>query len=77
MYNIYKIDISEKNRGKKQTIIDIKFKYNFSKLKKYKTKIYRCTEYKTLNKCKSFIILNDNKIKVLNKIKCTYPKIKI
>ena len=61
MYNIYKIDISEKNRGKKQTIIDIKFKYNFSKLKKYKTKIYRCTEYKTLNKCKSFIILNDNK----------------
>ncbi|KAG4088993.1 hypothetical protein H8356DRAFT_1432363 [Neocallimastix lanati (nom. inval.)] len=31
----------------------------------HNTKIYRCTEYKTLNKCKSFIILNDNK-EVLN-----------
>ncbi|KAL6607430.1 hypothetical protein U3516DRAFT_814574 [Neocallimastix sp. 'constans'] len=60
-----KIDISETNRGKEQIIIDRKFKYNFSKLKKDNTKIYRCTEYKTLNKCKSFIILNDNK-KVLN-----------
>ncbi|KAG4105542.1 hypothetical protein H8356DRAFT_1405925 [Neocallimastix lanati (nom. inval.)] len=26
-----------------------------------KSKIYRCTEYKTLNKCKSLIILNDKK----------------
>ncbi|KAL6594232.1 hypothetical protein U3516DRAFT_788269 [Neocallimastix sp. 'constans'] len=55
----------ETNRGKEQIIIDRKFKYNFSKLKKDNTKIYRCTEYKTLNKCKSFIILNDNK-EVLN-----------
>ncbi|KAG4093814.1 hypothetical protein H8356DRAFT_1428516 [Neocallimastix lanati (nom. inval.)] len=60
-----KIDISETNRGKEQIIIDRKCKYNFSKLKKDNTKIYRCTEYKTLNKCKSFIILNDNK-EVLN-----------
>ncbi|KAG4086207.1 hypothetical protein H8356DRAFT_1330727 [Neocallimastix lanati (nom. inval.)] len=60
-----KIDVSETNRGKEQIIIDRKFKYNFSKLKKDNTKIYRCTEYKTLNKCKSFIILNDNK-EVLN-----------
>ncbi|ORY20020.1 hypothetical protein LY90DRAFT_517155 [Neocallimastix californiae] len=60
-----KIDISETNRGKEQIIIDRKFKYNFSKLKIDNTKIYRCTEYKTLNKCKSFIILNDNK-EVLN-----------
>ncbi|KAG4083009.1 hypothetical protein H8356DRAFT_1383049 [Neocallimastix lanati (nom. inval.)] len=45
--------------------INRKFKYNFSKLNKDNTKIYRCTEYKTLNKCKSFIILNDNK-EVLN-----------
>ncbi|KAG4095622.1 hypothetical protein H8356DRAFT_1426937 [Neocallimastix lanati (nom. inval.)] len=60
-----KIDISETNRGKEQIIIDRKFKYNFSKLKKDNTKIYRCTEYKTLNKCKSFIILIDNK-EVLN-----------
>ena len=62
MYNIYKIDISETNRGKEQIIIDRKFKYNFSILKKDYIKIYRCTEYKSLNKCKSFIILNDNKI---------------
>eukprot|EP00833_Pecoramyces_ruminatium_P006949 jgi/Orpsp1_1/1180981/evm.model.c7180000075342.1 len=55
-----KIDISETNRGKEQIIIDRKFKYNFSKLKKDNTKI-RCTEYKTSNKYKSFIILNDNK----------------
>jgi len=60
-----KINISETNRGKEQIIIDRKFKYNFSKLKKDNTKIYRCTEYKTLNKCKSFIILNYNK-EILN-----------
>ncbi|KAG4101775.1 hypothetical protein H8356DRAFT_1332098 [Neocallimastix lanati (nom. inval.)] len=59
------IRVGETNRGKEQIIIDRKFKYNFSKLKKDNTKIYRCTEYKTLNKCKSFIILNDNK-EVLN-----------
>jgi len=46
-----KIDISETNRGKEQIIIYRKFKYNFSKLKKDNTKINRCTEYKTLNKC--------------------------
>ncbi|KAL6600121.1 hypothetical protein U3516DRAFT_762224 [Neocallimastix sp. 'constans'] len=36
-----KTEISETNRGKKQKIIDRKFKYNFSKLKKDNTKIYR------------------------------------
>jgi len=46
-----KTEISETNRGKKQKIIDRKFKYNFSKLKKDNTKIYRGTEYKALNKC--------------------------
>ncbi|ORY20446.1 hypothetical protein LY90DRAFT_516785 [Neocallimastix californiae] len=30
-------------------------------ISEYKSKIYRCTEYKTLNKCKSLIILNDKK----------------
>jgi len=48
-------------RGKEQLIINRKYKYNFSKLKKDNSKVYRCTEYKTLNKCKSFINVNDNK----------------
>ena len=55
------IEISETNRGKEQIIINKKYKYNFSKLRKDNSKKYRCTEYKTLNKCKSFIVLNDNK----------------
>eukprot|EP00833_Pecoramyces_ruminatium_P008287 jgi/Orpsp1_1/1182319/evm.model.c7180000080815.2 len=53
------IEISETNRGKKQIILNKKYKYNFSKKKKDNTDVYRCTEYKTLNKCKSFINLND------------------
>ncbi|ORX66089.1 hypothetical protein BCR32DRAFT_250539 [Anaeromyces robustus] len=56
-----KIEISETNRGKEQIIINKKYKYNFSTLKKDNTKVYRCTEYRTSNKCKSFIILNNNK----------------
>jgi len=61
MEEIEKNEISETNRGRKQIIINRKFKFNFSKIKKDNTKIYRYTEYKTYNKCKSFIILNDNK----------------
>ncbi len=56
-----KIEFSETNRGKEQIIVNKKYKYNFSTIKKDNTKVYRCTEYRTLNKCKSFIILNDNK----------------
>jgi len=55
------IEISETNKGKEQIIIDKKYKYNISNIRKDNSKLYRCTEYKTLNKCKSFIILNDNK----------------
>ncbi|KAG4107240.1 hypothetical protein H8356DRAFT_920818 [Neocallimastix lanati (nom. inval.)] len=29
--------------------------------KKDNSKVYKCTEYKKINKCKSFIILNDKK----------------
>ncbi|OUM68226.1 hypothetical protein PIROE2DRAFT_4104 [Piromyces sp. E2] len=54
-------EFSETNRGREQIIINRKYKFNFSKNKKDNTKVYRCTEYKTLNKCKSFIILNDKK----------------
>ncbi len=55
------IEISETNRGKEQIIVNKKYKFNFSTLKKDNSKVYRCTEYRTLNKCKSFIILNDKK----------------
>ncbi|KAG4083592.1 hypothetical protein H8356DRAFT_1436850 [Neocallimastix lanati (nom. inval.)] len=55
------IEISETNRGNEQIIINKKNKFNFSFQRKDKSKIYRCTEYKTLNKCKSLIILNDKK----------------
>ncbi|KAG4103918.1 hypothetical protein H8356DRAFT_1419868 [Neocallimastix lanati (nom. inval.)] len=55
------IEISETNRGNEQIIINKKYKFNFSFQRKDKSKIYRCTEYKTLNKCKSLIILNDKK----------------
>eukprot|EP00833_Pecoramyces_ruminatium_P012295 jgi/Orpsp1_1/1186327/evm.model.d7180000049809.1 len=55
------IDISETNRGRNKIIINKKYKYNFSKIIKDNKKIFRCTEYKTHNKCKSFIVLNENK----------------
>jgi len=55
------IEVSETNRGKEQIIINKKYKFNYSSTKKDGTKVFRCTEYKTLNRCKSFIILNDER----------------
>jgi membrane protein involved in colicin uptake len=55
------IEISETNRGREQIIVDKKYKFNLSKTKKDNSKVYRCTEYKTLNRCKSYIILNDKR----------------
>eukprot|EP00833_Pecoramyces_ruminatium_P015376 jgi/Orpsp1_1/1189408/evm.model.d7180000071837.1 len=55
------IEISETNRGKEQIIIDKKYKFNLSSTRKDNSKIYKCTEYRTINKCKSFVILNDKK----------------
>ena len=55
------IEISETNRGKEQVILNRKYKSNFSYERKDKTKVYKCSEYKTSNKCKSLIILNNNK----------------
>ncbi|KAL6602142.1 hypothetical protein U3516DRAFT_831216 [Neocallimastix sp. 'constans'] len=55
------IDISESNKGKEQIIINKKYKFNFSYKRKDNSKLYKCTEYKKINKCKSFIILNDKK----------------
>ena len=48
-----KFEISETNRGREQIIIEKKYKYNFSLVKKDKNKVFRCTEYKTKNKYKS------------------------
>jgi len=73
MEGIEKIEISETNRGREQIIINRKFKFNFSKIKKDNTKIYRCTEYKTYNKCKSFIILNDNKEVLIHESSHNHP----
>jgi len=55
-----KIEFSETNRGKEQ-VINRKYKFNFSTLKKNNSKVYRCTEYRTKKKCKSFIILSNKK----------------
>jgi len=52
------IEINETNWGKEQIIIkkkNINLIFIYKKKKK-NLKVYRCTEYKTLNKCKSFII---------------------
>lgn len=56
----HKLEISKTNRGKNQIILDKKYKYNFLYKKKDNTKIYRCTEYKTIKKCPSTLLLNEN-----------------
>ena len=56
-----KIETSETTRGKEQNILNKKYKFNYSYTRSDNKKKYRCTEYKTLYKCKSFIVLNDKK----------------
>ena len=41
-----KIEISETNRGKEQIIIDRKYKFNFSSIRKDISKVYKCTDYR-------------------------------
>ena len=54
------IEISKTNRGKEQIILNKEYKFNLSfKRKANSIKKYKCTEYKTLNKYSSFIILNN------------------
>ena len=55
------IGVSESNKGKEQIIINKKYKFNFSYIRKDNSKVYKCAEYKKINKCKSLIILNDKK----------------
>jgi len=48
-----RIEISETNRGKKQIIINrkYKFKFNFLNEKKDNPNVHRYIEYRTSNKC--------------------------
>ncbi|KAG4096233.1 hypothetical protein H8356DRAFT_1309712 [Neocallimastix lanati (nom. inval.)] len=55
------IYISESNKGEEQIIINKQYKFNFSHSRKDNSRVYKCTEYKKNNKCKSFIILNNEK----------------
>ena len=55
------IETSETNRGKEQIIVNRKYLFNISSIRKDNSKVYKCIEYRTLNKCKSFIILNDKR----------------
>ncbi|KAG4081954.1 hypothetical protein H8356DRAFT_1438137 [Neocallimastix lanati (nom. inval.)] len=55
------IYISESNKGEEQIIINKQYKFNFSHSRKDNSRVYKCTEYKKNNKCKSFIILNNGK----------------
>ncbi|ORY55234.1 hypothetical protein LY90DRAFT_507246 [Neocallimastix californiae] len=53
------IEISKTNKGKEKIILNKKYKFNLSSKRKDNSKKYKCTEYKTLNQCPSFIILNN------------------
>ncbi|KAG4081658.1 hypothetical protein H8356DRAFT_1438523 [Neocallimastix lanati (nom. inval.)] len=53
------IEISETNRGMNKLLLK-KHKFNFSFQRKDKSKIYRCTEYKTLNKCFKYESLHNH-----------------
>ena len=58
------IKVNKINQEKDQIIINKKYKFNFSSIKKihiyiyiyiHNSRVYNCTKYKTLNKCKCFI----------------------
>ncbi|KAG4092564.1 hypothetical protein H8356DRAFT_1429388 [Neocallimastix lanati (nom. inval.)] len=55
------IYISESNKEEEQIIINKQYKFNFSHSRKDNSRVYKCTEYKLNNKCKSCIILNNEK----------------
>ena len=40
------IDVSESNKGKEKIIINKKYKFNFSYIRKDNSKVYKCTKYK-------------------------------
>ena len=55
-----------KEKNKSLLINNKQYKFNFShsrkdNSRKDNSRVYKCTEYKKNNKCKSFIILNNEK----------------
>ncbi|KAG4084312.1 hypothetical protein H8356DRAFT_1436301 [Neocallimastix lanati (nom. inval.)] len=66
------LEISETNKEKKQIIVNKKYKFNLWYITN-STKVFKCTEYKTVKKCKSYIILNDNNKVIKYENKHTHP----
>ena len=53
------LEINETNKEKNQIIVKRKYKFNLQYITN-NTTVIKCTKYKTVKKCKSYIILNDN-----------------
>ncbi|ORY31317.1 hypothetical protein LY90DRAFT_512478 [Neocallimastix californiae] len=66
------LEISETNKEKNQIIVNKKYKFNLWYITN-STKVFKCTEYKTVKKCKSYIILNDNNKVIKYENKHTHP----
>ncbi|KAG4083842.1 hypothetical protein H8356DRAFT_1436646 [Neocallimastix lanati (nom. inval.)] len=66
------LEISETNKEKNQIIVNKKYKFNLWYITN-STKVFKCTEYKTVKKCKSHIILNDNNKVIKYENKHTHP----
>ena len=66
------LEISETKKEKNHIIVNRIYKFNLWYTTN-NTKVFKCNEYKTVKKCKSYIILNDNNkvIKYENKHKYT------
>ena len=61
MNNNLNIEFISSTRNKEQIILDKKYIYNYSHTDKEDNKIFKCSYYKTDNKCSSFIKLNKNR----------------
>ena len=61
MSNNLNIEFISSTRNKEQIILDKKYIYNYSHTDKKDNKIYKCSYYKTDNKCSSYIKLNRNR----------------
>ncbi|KAG4096695.1 hypothetical protein H8356DRAFT_1679940, partial [Neocallimastix lanati (nom. inval.)] len=66
------LEISETNKEKNQIIVNQKYKFNLWYITN-STKVFKCTEYKTVKKYKSYIILNDNNKVIKYENKHTHP----
>ena len=67
------LEISETSKEKKnQIIVNRKYKFNLCYIT-INTKIFKCTKYKTIKKCKSYIIITDNNIVIKYENKHTHP----